>query len=150
MDFEPWIHFLHVATAMVWVGGGVILSVVGLRARRSTEPAVVAEFARLLPYAGLRILTPAVITVLLTGLWLVLAGSEWNIGQLWVLVALAGFAAAFLIGVLYLSRTAGDLERAGADLNAAHVAIGRWLGGYAVVLTILLVIVGDMVIKPGI
>ena len=55
---------------------------------------------------------PAVVLVLLSGLWLVLAGSEWQLGQLWVLIALAGFAGAFLVGVLYLSRTAGELERA--------------------------------------
>ena len=67
--------------------------------------AVVGEFARLLSFAGLRVFTPAVLIVLLSGLWLVLAGSEWNLTQTWVLVALAAFAAAFLIGALYLSRS---------------------------------------------
>jgi uncharacterized membrane protein len=150
MDWEPWVHFLHVASAMVWVGGGIMLTVVGFRARASSDTATLAEFARLLPYAGLRILMPSVILVLLTGLWLVLAGSEWTLDQLWVLIALAGFVGAFLVGVLYLSRTAGDLQRAAAsDLPAARAAIGRWLAGYAVVLAILLVVVWDMVVKPG-
>ena len=91
------------------------------------------------------------ILVLLTGLWLVLTGSEWNLGQLWVIIALVGFGGAFLIGVLYLSRTAGDLERAAStDLEAARTAVGRWLAGYGVVLAILLVVVWDMVVKPGI
>lgn len=150
MDWEPWIHFLHVASAMVWVGGGIMLSIVGFRTRRSPSVAVVAEFARLLPYAGLRIMTPSVVLVLLTGLWLVLTGSEWDLGQFWVLLALAGFAAAFLIGVLYLSRTAADLDRAvSSDLAAAQAAIGRWLLGYGVVLAVLLVVVWDMVVRPG-
>ena len=151
MDWEPWVHFLHVASAIVWVGGGIMLTIVGIRARGSSNAERLADFGQLLPYAGLRVLPPAVILVLLTGLWLVLTGSEWNLGQLWVIIALVGFGGAFLIGVLYLSRTAGDLERAAStDLEAARTAVGRWLAGYGVVLAILLVVVWDMVVKPGI
>jgi uncharacterized membrane protein len=153
VDWEPWIHFAHVAAAAVWVGGGVMLSLVGLRARRSDEVAVVGEFARFLSYAGLRVFTPAVLVVLLSGLWLVLAGSEWNFSQLWILLALGSFLAAFLIGALYLSRSAIQLERVATgtpDLQAARDAIGRWLVGYAVVLAILLFALWDMVVKPGV
>ncbi len=67
MDVEPWVHFLHMASASVWVGGGIIMAVVGVQTRRSTDPARLAGFAQLLPFAGLRVLTPAVILVLLTG-----------------------------------------------------------------------------------
>ena len=150
MDVEPWVHFLHVASASVWVGGGIIMAVVGVHTRRNTDPARLADFAQLLPFAGLRVLTPAVILVLLTGLWLVATSAEWNFGQLWVLIALAGFIGAFLIGVLYLSRTTGALERAAStDVRAAQAAVGRWLGGYGVVLAILLFVMWDMVVKPG-
>jgi uncharacterized membrane protein len=151
MDWEPWVHFVHLAAALVWVGGGVMLSLVGLRALRAGDAAVVSEFAQLLSYAGLRVFTPAVVVVLLSGLWMVLAGSAWNLGQTWILLALAAFAAAFLIGGLYLSRSAIELQRvaAAADMGAARRAIGRWLKGYAVVLAILLFAVWDMVFKPG-
>jgi hypothetical protein len=90
--------------------------------------------------------------VLLSGLWLVLAGSEWNLGQLWVLLALGAFVAAFLIGALYLSRVAIRLQRAATatpDLAVARGAIGQWLLGYGVVLAILVFALWDMVIKPG-
>lgn len=152
MDFEPWIHFAHITGAVVWVGGGVMLSLVGNRARKSDDAAVVGEFARLLSYAGLRVLMPAVVVVLLSGLWLVLAGSEWNLTQPWILLALGAFAAAFLIGAVYLSRTAIQLERVTAtnpDLGAARAALGRWLAGYGLVLAILVFALWDMVFKPG-
>lgn len=152
MDWEPWIHFAHVTAATVWVGGGVMLSLVGIRARRSDDIAVVGEFVRLLSFAGLRVFTPAVLGVLLSGIWLVLAGSEWNLAQLWIVVALAAFAAAFLVGAVYLSRVALRLQRvaiATPDLAAAHAAIGRWLIGYGFVLAILAVALWDMVFKPG-
>lgn len=152
MIWEPWIHFLHVSAAVVWLGGGVMLSIVGIRARRSSDRAVVGEFARLLSYAGLRVFTPSVLVVLATGLWLVLAGSEWSFGQAWILLALAAFGAAFAIGAVFLSRSALRLERVAAgvgDLDAARAAIGQWLVGYGIVLAILLFALWDMVFKPG-
>jgi uncharacterized membrane protein len=152
MDVEPWIHLAHVAAAAVWVGGGVVLSIIGIRARRSDDPAAIGEFARLLPFIGLRVFMPAVVIVLLSGLWLVLTGSEWNLGQLWVLLALAAFAVAFLVGALYLSRVALRLERvaiAAPDQTAARATIGQWLMGYGLVLAILVFALWDMVFKPG-
>jgi len=152
MDWEPWIHFAHVTAAVVWVGGGMMLTLVAIRARRSEDLAVVGEFAQLLSYAGLRVLMPAVLVVLLSGLWLVLAGSQWNLTQVWILSALGAFAAAFLIGAVYLSRTALQLERvaiATPHLAAARAAIGRWLVGYGLVLAILVFALWDMVFKPG-
>ncbi len=102
MALEPWIHFAHVVGAVVWVGGGITLSLIGVRARRSGNLAVIGEFAGTLSYVGLRVFTPAVLVVLVSGVWLVLTSSEWNFKQLWVLLALGAFLVAFLIGALYL------------------------------------------------
>jgi uncharacterized membrane protein len=149
--WQPWIHFGHVLAAVVWVGGGVVLSVVGLRARRSGSLAVVDEFGRTLSYVGLRVFMPALVVVLASGLWLALVGSEWRITQPWLLLSLGMFALAFAIGALHLSRSAIAVERAArdGDVAAASQAIGRWLAGYAVVLLVLVVAVWDMVVKPG-
>lgn len=70
MDWEPWVHFLHVASAIVWVGDRIMLTIVGIRARGSSDAERLADFGQLLPYAGLRVLTPAVILVLLPALQL--------------------------------------------------------------------------------
>lgn len=63
MDWEPWVHLLHVASAIVWVGGGIMPTIVGIRARGSSDAERLADFGQRLPYAGLRVLTPAVILV---------------------------------------------------------------------------------------
>ena len=153
MNLGLWLHFAHIAAAVVWVGGGIALSVIGQRVRRSGEASVLTEFARTLSYLGLRVFTPAVVVVLVTGVWLVLAEQSGNFTQLWVLLALAAFAVAFLIGALYLSRSAIQLERIMSaptpDIVAARVALGRWLLGYAVVLAVLVFTLWDMVFKPG-
>ena len=140
--------FVHILAAMTWVGGGLLLSLLGSRARR--DPAGAAGFATFLPYVGIRVLMPAVVLVLVTGVWLVLAGSEWSFRQTWVLLALGLFAVAFAVGAVYLSRVGIALERAAKDGGAALPSLlNRWLAGYLVVLIVLLVTVADMVFKPG-
>jgi uncharacterized membrane protein len=129
-----------------------MLSIVGLRARRSGDMAVIGEFARMLSYIGLRVFAPAVIVVLASGIWLVIAESR-DFTELWVLLALAAFAAAFVIGAVFQSRSAIELERVAtgpdADPQAARDILGRWIAGYLGVLVILVFAVWDMVFKPG-
>ena len=152
MTLELWLHFAHVAGAVVWVGGGVMLSLVGVRVRQSGDLAIIGEFARMLSYVGLRVFTPAVLVVIVSGVGLVLVSSEWNFTQLWVLLALGAFVVAFLIGAVYQSRSAIQLERAvtqGAHLQAARKALRRWLVGYGVVLIVLVFALWDMIFKPG-
>lgn len=78
---------VHILAAMTWVGGGLMLTVTGYRARG--QPGAVVDFARLLSYAGLRIMMPAVILVPITGIWMVVDNSEWSFRQAWVRIALA-------------------------------------------------------------
>lgn len=153
MSLDLWLHFLHVVSAMVWVGGGVMLSLFALRARNG-DSRTLSEFARTLSYVGLRVMMPAVIVVLVTGVWMVLAGSEFKFSQLWVLLGLGLFALAFLIGGVYLSRVGIQLERAAGSDSGSGTAglaslLNRWLVGYGVVLVVLVVAVWDMVFKPG-
>jgi uncharacterized membrane protein len=152
MTLDNWLHFVHVVAAMAWVGGGLILSVMGLRARSSSRPAAVREFAVVLPYVGIRVLMPAVIIVLVTGIWMVIASAVWHFSQFWVLFALGLFAVAFVIGAVYLGRVGVQLARFAAqsdDASAGARLLNRWLAGYGIVLAVLLVAVWDMVVKPG-
>jgi uncharacterized membrane protein len=153
MTLDNWLHFVHVVAAMAWVGGGLILSVMGLRARSSSRPGAVREFGVVLPYVGIRVLMPAVILVLVTGVWMVIASAEWHFSQFWVLFALALFAVAFLVGAVYLSRVGIQLERFATaesnDVSTGTHLLDRWLVGYGIVLAVLLIAVWDMVFKPG-
>ncbi|MGE5221528.1 MAG: DUF2269 family protein, partial [Omnitrophica WOR_2 bacterium] len=119
MSLISWLKFGHILGAMIWIGGGVMLSVLGVRARQSEDTHYIREFSRTLSYAGLRVLMPAVIAVLVFGIWMVLVFSAWQFTQLWILLALGAFALAFVIGAVYLSRVALALDRltAGADFD---------------------------------
>jgi uncharacterized membrane protein len=147
-----WLHFAHIIGATVWVGGGLVLGVIGLRARHSGDVVIIRDFAKTLAYVGLRLFLPAVVVLLVTGVWLVLLGSG-TFGQLWVLLALGGFAVAFVIAVGYLSGVVVELERGASQSDASAAAVGallgRWITGWGVVLLVLAFTVWDMVFKPG-
>lgn len=152
MDLDPWLHVAHILGAIVWVGGGLMLSVIGIRARRSGDIGVIRDFAQTLAYVGMRLFVPAVLVLLVTGVWLVLSGGG-NFGQLWVLLALAGFAVALVIGVGYLSGVVVELERVASQTDASPAAVGallgRWMRGWGIVVLVLVFTVWDMVFKPG-
>src|SRR5438128_10556013 len=117
-----WLLFVHVLSAMVWLGGGLTLMLAGFRARSSARPEAVAEFAGTVPFVGLRVLMPSVVVLLVTGVWQVLASSAWSFSQLWVSLALGLFILAFLVGAVYLSRVGIGLARATADNRLASAA----------------------------
>ena len=153
MNLESWLHFIHILGAIIWVGGGMILCLLGIRAQQSKDAHLIGDFAKTLSYVGLRLLMPAVVMVLVSGVWQVLISSESNFTQLWVLLGLGLFIVAILIGAIYLSRIAMQLERVAtgtdADAEAVSKILSRWIVGYGFVLVILLVAVWDMVFKPG-
>jgi len=143
--------FGHILAAMVWLGGGLMLVFVARRARASDDPHTIGEFARSLSYLGPRVLAPAVIGVLVSGVALVLESAAWDFAQAWVLIAIGLFAVAFLVGAVYLSRVALQLERSGGnDATLSRSLLDRWLIGYTVVLSVLVLIAADMVFKPGV
>lgn len=147
------LHFIHVLGAIGWLGGGLMLTLVGLRARSSSSPQAAAEFARTLPYVGPRVLLPSSLVVPTTGVWMVLDSSAWKFSQLWVVLAIALFLVALAVGALYVGRVGIQLARAteSGTASTAEMALllRRWLLGYGMVLAVLLVAVWDMVFKPG-
>jgi uncharacterized membrane protein len=152
MTFETWLVFGHILSAMVWVGGSLMLCLVATRARRSDDPNAVAEFTRTLTFLGPRIMLPAVLGTLLFGVWLVLRSSAWGFEQHWVQAGAGLFLLALAVGAVYMSRIGIALQRAatsGAPAAESRRLLDRWIRGYGMLLGILLLAVWDMVFKPG-
>ena len=87
-----WLKFLHIVGATVCIGGCATMILVGIRARRSTDPSGIVEFGRVVQYVGMRLLGRAWIVVLITGAWIVLVSaalvSRWIVGYGLVMAAL--------------------------------------------------------------
>jgi len=73
--------------------------------------------------------------------------------ELWILLALGGFALAFVVGVGFMARAGIELGRvvtaATPDVTRTRALVGRWVTGYSAMLAILLFVLWDMVFKPG-
>jgi len=146
-----WLLFLHVLTAMVWVGGGVMLAVLAARVVRDPDPGAVGRFTGSLRVLGPLVLAPATVAVLGLGMWLVVDSEAWDFGQLWVQLGLGLFVAAFLVGAVWQSRSALAATRAAGreDDAEARRQLRRWLAGYLLIVALLVVAVWDMTTKPG-
>lgn len=146
-----WLLFAHILAAMVWVGGAALLSALAIQASRTTDAAVLDRFVRNLRIIGPRVFGPAVVALVGFGVWLVVDSPAWGFDQAWVEIGLGLFAGAFVIGGVFLSRTAVLAERAVAQGDRAETVrqIRQWTWGYGLVLLLLVAATFDMVAKPG-
>jgi uncharacterized membrane protein len=146
-----WLLFLHGLAAMIWLGGGVMLAVTAARVVRDSDPSAVRRFTATMRATAPFVLAPATLAVLGLGLGLVVDADAWDFGQPWVQLGLALFAAAFLIGAAWQSRTAIAATRAAEDGDDGEACrqLRRWLAGYGLIVLLLIVAVWDMTTKPG-
>jgi uncharacterized membrane protein len=105
LSYYEFLLFLHITGAVIWVGGGTALAILGTRAGRAPDVTSVQRFFDQSSWVSNRVLAPASIVVLAAGILLVIEG-PWSFGDLWVLLGLGGFAATGITGlVLFMPRT---------------------------------------------
>ena len=152
--FSNWYAFfkvVHVLGAVVWVGGGVLLTILALRAERSSDRREMATIARQAAFVGQHIFAPVGLLVFLMGIGMMVNGDlDW--GQSWVTIGLLGYVISFLTGLLVLGPQAkriGQLmEDKGPDAAETQAAIQRLLVLARIDIGVLLLVVADMVLKP--
>ena len=142
---------LHIVLAVFWVGGGLTLTILGLRAESLDDPAEIATLARQAAFVGEKLFAPAGLVVLLMGIAMVINGHlGWD--HFWVIAALIGYAATFATGVGVLSPLAKKVDvliaEQGAEAAETQAAIQKILLVARVDVAVLLLVVIDMVAKP--
>ncbi|HKS78728.1 MAG TPA: DUF2269 family protein, partial [Gaiellaceae bacterium] len=90
---------IHVSVAVFWVGGGVLLTVLALRAERAKDPDEMAHIARQAVFAGEKLFAPAGLVVLAMGITMVINSPEIGFGTTWVDIGLTGYALSFATGI---------------------------------------------------
>lgn len=143
---------LHVVAAVLWVGGGATMHILGRRTLRSGDPRRIVAFAADANWLGPRFYSALSLVLLVAGIFLVEeAGYEHS--QTWVVLGLAGWVVSFVIGVGFYARHQKRLEAtvavAGPEAPAVVANVQRMLQVNAIELLILLAIVVDMAVKPG-
>ena len=149
MDWYSIVKFLHIVSAVLWVGGGFVLFLLGVLAERAGNIEDKLQAMRASGQLGGRFFAPMSMLTLVFGL--VMCGFWVGFGELWIVIGLVGYATTFSIGMLIFKPTG---ERMGAmiakdGVTPAVLAIGqRMMNAARFDYAVMLVIVADMVLKP--
>ena len=143
---------VHVGFAVFWVGGGLLLTALALRAERSKDPEDLANIARQATFVGEKLFAPASGIVLLMGIVMVINSPEIGFGDTWVIIGLIGFAISFVTGIAVLAPRARRLvelfDTVGSTAPQTQAAIREILLISRVDVAVLVIVVFDMLMKP--
>jgi uncharacterized membrane protein len=143
---------LHVLAIVVWVGGDVTLTTLGIVFERRRDGETLAAIGKAGAWVGTRVYTPALFAVLGFGIALMEKGNlPWD--TFWIDFALAGWTIAAIVGVGYVGPELGRIDRAaqahGPESDEVRRRVARLFTIFRFDTALLLLIVIDMVAKPS-
>jgi len=94
------IKYVHVISAIIWVGGAFFAQLLAIRAQRSTDPAELPRLGAALGELGMKVFLPASIVLFVAGVILTL--QRWAFSQLWISIAIILWLVSAITGALYL------------------------------------------------
>jgi uncharacterized membrane protein len=147
MSWYEFLLFVHIAAAMIWLGGAFTFQMYGAVVRRGGDPEELARFAGRAGVLSERMFVPASLAVVLAGVGLIIDGN-WDWDQLWVIFALVTFAASFATGLFVISPMAKRIPVAGPTTPTGQALIQRLFSVLRIDLAFMYAIVFAMVVKP--
>jgi uncharacterized membrane protein len=143
---------IHVIGAVVWIGGGALLTILGMVAERKNDAAELATVARQAATVGEKLFAPAGLVVVAMGISM-MVNTDWGWGRFWVVAGLVGYAITFVTGVGVLAPLAKKVtalvEEKGPTDPETTAQIKKILLIARVDVARLLLVVIDMVTKPS-
>ena len=150
MSWSELLLFLHVAVAIVWVGGGLMMQFFGIRATMSGDPSRMAVLGEDIEWIATRVFIPSSLLAFLSGVLLVVDSDFYGFGDDWIVIALVLYATTFLAGLLFMgpeSARIGKLTAEGSPEAGPRTLRLLLLSRLDLVLLFLLVY--DMTVKPS-
>ena len=142
---------IHVLAAVVWLGGGAVITVLAWRAQRARDNAQLLQIGKQAEWLSTRVFVPASLVVVAMGFVLMHKG-EWGYGHFWTLFGLIAWGVSFVVGAGYLGPQTGKLARLietkGPDDPEVVVRLHRILAVARTDVVLVLLIAADMVAKP--
>ena len=143
---------LHVGAIVVWVGGDITLTTLGIVFERRRDGETMAALGKMGAWIGTRVYTPALLAALGFGIALVQKGG-FGWGLFWLDFALAGWAVAASVGVGFVGPELGRIDSAVQELGPDSPEVGRRVQRLFTVFrfdtALLILIVLDMTAKPS-
>lgn len=149
MSKFEWLKLVHVVAAIVWVGGGALLSLYGIRIAKSAGREERIAYVKQSQFAGI-VFPIAALVLLGAGIWMVVDNPVWEFSQAWVTLGFTGVAVGAILGPVFYGpqgrRVLAELEAG----DPAAEARGRRIGMVGIAETVLLlIVVWSMIAKPG-
>lgn len=150
VDWYTAAKFLHIASAIIWLGGGLCLLILGAFAERAKDDQGLIRIVQYVIFMSNRVFIPFALATLLFGVIMVLLGQSFT--DLWIIIGLAGFAWTFGIGIAVIKpgadRITALIARDGLSPDIIErcrhlIAIGKFD------FILMFLIVATMVFKPA-
>src|SRR6266540_2951935 len=142
---------IHVLAAIVWLGGGVAITLLAWRAFRARNDEQLIQIGRQVEWLSMRVFVPSSLIVIVMGFILMHKG-EWGYGHFWVLFGLIGWGVSFLVGIAFLGPESGRLgklmEAKGPDHPETQARLRRVIAVARADVVLIALIAADMVAKP--
>lgn len=153
MTLREWLLFLHILFAIAWVGGTIMLQILGARAGRSKDPNQTIEFLRTAEFTGRYVFNAAGVLTAAFGIWLVIESAAWGFDQAWISLALTIVIISALLGMFFfgpqIAKALAIADERGPDDGEFGARVSRIVAVSRLDLLLLLVVVWAMVFKPG-
>jgi uncharacterized membrane protein len=149
--YDVWLA-VHVVCAVLWVGGGVSVHVLGRWVQKSGDPARMVAFNSDALKISSRFYAPLALVLIVAGVLLV-EEVGYSYGDLWITLGLAAWLFSFVLAVAFYPREERRIEKSvaaeGPSATVATAGIRRVLMVNSIEITVLLLVVVNMAIKPG-
>jgi uncharacterized membrane protein len=149
--YELWLA-IHILCAVVWVGGGVSVHVLGRLTVKRGDPEQIVAFNRDAVKLGNVFYAPLAIVLIIAGVLLV-EDVGYGYGDLWITLGFLGWLFSLALRIGFYPWQARKVEAAvtggGPAAPEAQATIGRILLVNSIEIAILLLVIVDMAIKPG-
>ena len=143
---------LHVLAIVIWVGGDITLTTLGIVFERRRDGETLAAIGKVGAWIGVHIYTPALFAAFAFGVALIEKGDiGW--GTLWLDLALAGWLIAACVGVGFVGPELGRIDSAAQQLGPESAEVQRRVKRLFTVFrfdtALLILLVIDMTAKPS-
>jgi uncharacterized membrane protein len=102
---------LHVIASVIWAGGDLTLTTLGIRFERLQDGPTLAALGKMGTWIGTRVYTPASIAAMAFGIALMVEGDlDWS--QFWVVYGIVGWTTAFAVGAGFVGPELGRIDQA--------------------------------------
>ncbi len=151
MSYYEVLLFLHIATAVIWLGSGFFLQMLVIRAEKTGDRLLTKQLSAHTGWLAQRIFIPSSLAVLVLGILLTIEG-PWSFDQLWIVLGLVGYAISFLVGILFIEpegkRIHAAMEAHGPESPQAAFHVRRINVVSRMELVVLYLVIAVMALKP--